>query len=279
MAITNILQIKDGNGNWVNIPAIVGPRGLKGETGEVGPQGPQGIQGVQGPQGEKGLDGTVSFDNLTETQKASLKGDKGDKGDTGEKGLDGAIQYVAGANITIAGNVISATGGSGIGADDVPINTIVEYEGTTVPDGWVEIEDTNKRNMASLTISSDYTAINTNWRTIPLDAITVVGNKLSLQNNGIRIGAGVTKIRVSAGFYLMGSSSDGDRYFNIWKNNDTTKLNAAVTHLLADKHLKVTTGETLATVTEGDIILVGASLNTNDQLGAGATTLFVEVIE
>lgn len=42
------------------------------------------------------------------------KGDKGDKGDTGAKGADGkdgAIQYEAGENITIEGNVISATGG------------------------------------------------------------------------------------------------------------------------------------------------------------------------
>lgn len=38
----------------------------------------------------KGEDGTVSFDSLTDEQKASLKGDKGDKGDTGEKGADGS---------------------------------------------------------------------------------------------------------------------------------------------------------------------------------------------
>lgn len=44
------------------------------------------------------------------------KGDKGDKGDTGAKGADGkdgAIQYEAGENITIEGNVISAKGGGG----------------------------------------------------------------------------------------------------------------------------------------------------------------------
>ena len=37
----------------------------------------------------KGEDGTVSFDALTDEQKASLKGEKGDKGDTGERGADG----------------------------------------------------------------------------------------------------------------------------------------------------------------------------------------------
>lgn len=50
------------------------------------------------------------------------KGDKGDKGDTGAKGADGkdgAMQYEAGENITIEGNVISATGGGGGGINVV----------------------------------------------------------------------------------------------------------------------------------------------------------------
>lgn len=37
----------------------------------------------------KGEDGSVSFENLTDAQKAELKGDKGDKGDTGKDGTDG----------------------------------------------------------------------------------------------------------------------------------------------------------------------------------------------
>lgn len=39
--------------------------------------------------GEKGEDGTMTFEDLTDEQKASLKGDKGDKGDQGEKGEKG----------------------------------------------------------------------------------------------------------------------------------------------------------------------------------------------
>ncbi|MBQ5389936.1 MAG: collagen-like protein [Clostridia bacterium] len=66
------------------------PRGEKGDTGaqgiqgEAGPQGPQGVQGEKGEQGEPGKDGkdgVVTFESLTEEQKAGLKGDKGDKGD------------------------------------------------------------------------------------------------------------------------------------------------------------------------------------------------------
>lgn len=48
-----ILQVKNEKGEWIHIPAI------------------------QGPPGPAGADGTVSFDELTEEQRASLKGDTG----------------------------------------------------------------------------------------------------------------------------------------------------------------------------------------------------------
>ena len=57
-----------------------GIQGLKGDTGDRGPKGDPGVQGPQGepgPQGEKGADGTVTFEELTEEQKASLKGADG----------------------------------------------------------------------------------------------------------------------------------------------------------------------------------------------------------
>lgn len=44
---------------------------------------------LKGEKGDKGEDGTITFETLTEEQKASLKGDKGDKGDTGEAGTNG----------------------------------------------------------------------------------------------------------------------------------------------------------------------------------------------
>lgn len=56
---------------------------VKGPAGPVGPQGPV------GPEGPKGADGTMTFEDLTPEQKASLKGDKGDKGDTGAAGPQG----------------------------------------------------------------------------------------------------------------------------------------------------------------------------------------------
>ena len=78
-----------------------GPKGDKGDTGPQGPKGDKGDTGPQGPQGPKGADGTMTFEELTEEQKESLRGPqgiqgeqglqgpKGDKGDPGETGATG----------------------------------------------------------------------------------------------------------------------------------------------------------------------------------------------
>lgn len=86
----------------IQIPGPQGEQGLSAyevalENGFVGTEqqwlsslvGADGAQGPAGPQGEKGADGTMTFEDLTEEQKASLKGEKGDKGDTGEQGPQG----------------------------------------------------------------------------------------------------------------------------------------------------------------------------------------------
>lgn len=51
------------------------------------------LAGVPGPQGPPGADGTVSFDNLTEEQRLSLKGDPGEPGPQGPKGEDGSVVF------------------------------------------------------------------------------------------------------------------------------------------------------------------------------------------
>ena len=43
----------------------------------------------KGDKGEKGQDGTVSFNDLTEEQRAGLKGEKGETGPQGEQGIQG----------------------------------------------------------------------------------------------------------------------------------------------------------------------------------------------
>ena len=52
----------------------------------TGPQGERGVPGVQGPPGR---DGVVTFENLSQTQRNSLKGDRGEPGPPGPQGAPG----------------------------------------------------------------------------------------------------------------------------------------------------------------------------------------------
>lgn len=63
----------------------VGSVGATGAKGDKGDKGDQGEKGEKGDKGEKGADGTMSFEKLTDEQKASLKGADGY---TPRKGVD-----------------------------------------------------------------------------------------------------------------------------------------------------------------------------------------------
>ena len=94
--VASDVQKKLDNGEFVGAQGAkgekgdTGPQGPQGETGATGPQGPRGETGATGPQGPKGKDGEVTFESLTDEQKASLRGEPGAKGEKGEKGEPGA---------------------------------------------------------------------------------------------------------------------------------------------------------------------------------------------
>ena len=67
-----ILQIRDSNGNWIEIPSIVGPAGPQGPIGETGPQGEPGVPGKDGANGKDGKDGAPGKDG--QDGKTPVKG-------------------------------------------------------------------------------------------------------------------------------------------------------------------------------------------------------------
>ena len=106
-------QGPQGEPGPIGLTGPQGPKGDKGDIGPVGPQGPQGLQGEQGiqglkgekgdkgemgpmgpqgeigPQGPKGADGTMTFEDLTDEQRESLRGPQGEPGPIGPQGLTG----------------------------------------------------------------------------------------------------------------------------------------------------------------------------------------------
>ena len=94
--VAKTVQKKLDNGEFVGAQGPKGEKGepgaqgLRGEKGDTGERGPQGETGATGPQGPKGKDGEVTFESLTDEQKASLRGEPGAQGEKGEKGEPGA---------------------------------------------------------------------------------------------------------------------------------------------------------------------------------------------
>ena len=97
--MSNLLNIKDENGNWIPIP--IATNGIASiiqnsdytltitlEDGTVytttSIRGEQGAQGIKGDKGD-----SFTYSDFTPEQLASLKGEKGDKGDQGEQGIQG----------------------------------------------------------------------------------------------------------------------------------------------------------------------------------------------
>ena len=105
----------------------------------TGPQGPQGIQGIQGPPGR---DGVVTFENLSQTQRASLKGDRGERGEQGPRGLQGPPGPAGARGADGARGATGERGEQGPpgpkGADGVPIkrNYIVNSEDLISKQHW-----------------------------------------------------------------------------------------------------------------------------------------------
>ena len=76
---------------------------LEQAGGSQGPAGPPGPQGEPGPVGPPGKDGTITFEELTEEQRESLKGEPGEPGKDGEPGKSGV--YIGNEAPTDGSNV------------------------------------------------------------------------------------------------------------------------------------------------------------------------------
>lgn len=95
----DILRIKDENGVWQNVPALVGPPGKNGAQGEAGPAGSDGFSPIATvTQTETGA--TISIQDKSGTTTATItngapgpQGGKGDPGETGPQGEQGPAGY------------------------------------------------------------------------------------------------------------------------------------------------------------------------------------------
>ena len=118
--MAGVFRMKDSNGNWIELPALVGPKGDKGDPGAAGKDGYTPVKGVDyfdGSPGQNGVSVTHSWNGTTLTvtsasgsSSANLKGEKGDKGDTGTVDTSVLNNYLPKSGGAMTGDLTMADG-------------------------------------------------------------------------------------------------------------------------------------------------------------------------
>lgn len=124
---TGFVKVGNGTSRFSELQYLTGPRGERGERGLTGDRGPA------------GRDGVVTFENLSQEQRNTLKGDRGEQGQqgiqgergpTGERGSNGENGHSLSANVRIEGSYKNGT------TSQLNLFSDVFYDGEVVTSGY-----------------------------------------------------------------------------------------------------------------------------------------------
>ncbi|MBO5843440.1 MAG: hypothetical protein J6Q96_01070 [Bacteroidales bacterium] len=128
-----------------------------------------------------------------------------------------------------------------------------------------EYATTAKKNIMTIKLVNSITCVNAVYTNIKFDTLyNSIGNKLSFENGGIKIGAGVSKVLVSANLrYDIGST--GAKHGRIAKNGDPIAWNMSNV-FNANEDFSLSFPSMLVDVEEGDMIYVQYYASSSDKV-------------
>ena len=143
-----------------------------------------------------------------------------------------------------------------------------------------------EKNVMTLSLHSNFTVQNTNqYLPLNLELDTKIGNKLSLENGGIKIGSGVSKILVSAQMSFEAKNTR-NIHFRVTKNNNSSEDNILAwryEHFNNGDLGNLTISPILGEVQEGDLINLYYYCGAGDIISGNAfgkrTNMTVVVVE
>lgn len=115
----SVLKVKNADGTWTDIPALVGPQGEQGPQGPKGDQGPEGPQGIQGPEGPQGPAGanipvyvlpTISHGVSPSAEYQTIFNEMLARSINGEKLFKDYVGYVGNNNLIVGVSAESSYG-------------------------------------------------------------------------------------------------------------------------------------------------------------------------
>ena len=118
------------------------------------------------------------------------------------------------------------------------------------------------------------------YKNVPMILYNKTGDKLSLSNNGVLIGSGVSKVLVSSNLKVI-SNTTGNKHSRILKNG-TTMCWTDSTSIKAGHEITINNTPVLIDVEQGDLITLAYFVLTTDMISGGQYTptyLTVEVVQ
>ena len=123
---------------------------------------------------------------------------------------------------------------------------------------------------------NSYSLPDTGYQILPLDQYISVGNKLTLSNNKIIVGSGVSKVKISAQVSFNSVATSGVKFATIYKNNDTTSVSVRT---ISARDM-IYNSPILVSVSENDEITLKINGSQNDAIRRLLYTyITVEVVE
>ena len=159
---------------------------------------------------------------------------------------------------------------------DLP-DTSTPINATNLNGNFNELDEKTEHHIITASMSSNFTKSTTDYEILPLNTSLIVGNKLSLSNNGIVVGSNVSKVKVSAKLSFNSVATSGLKWLTIFNNNDAVSANPAN---LSARNMVYST-DTLIEVSAGDIITLKVNGSAGDVIRYGIpySNITVEVIE
>lgn len=147
--------------------------------------------------------------------------------------------------------------------------------------GRILKEMIDDKNIITIKNGSTFNVSTSNVYTIiPMVLSNSVGSKLTLNNNGVLIGDGVSKVLVSSNMKIV-VNTVGNKHSRICKN-DTTMCWTNTRGVNTDDEITISNAPVLINVTSGDLITLRYYASSGDTISGGdytPTYLTVEVIE
>ena len=158
---------------------------------------------------------------------------------------------------------------------------IVDGYSESTTDGYScnYVNEEIKRNVITCKLASNG---NYNLNTIiPLNDVTIIGDKLTYSNSKIKVGAGVNKVLVSAQMYINYSATNNKVYgFAILQGSDEN-ISVRCQKTVEDP-ISVSSGTVLLNVQENDefsMKLIASTGLSNIPINANNTFITIEVVE